>query len=113
MSIIDRPPLGLKQPKAKRDPKRLARVAELPCVVCYFYGLPCSSPVQVHHCIHGRYSQARAPDSATIPLCEGHHQGEFDNTQLAVHRNKAEWELKFGPDTDFIEWTNKELEESE
>jgi len=89
----------------KRCREHMARVAELPCCICDAYGMPQISPTQVHHCIHGRYSTARRDDMMTIPLCEGHHQGMFDTSKLAIHREKRLWKEKYGPDTDYIERT--------
>jgi hypothetical protein len=89
--LAGRPPLGQKSEKAKRDPARLAAVARLPCVICG------SQPVQVHHVISGRYSQRKAPDSMTIPLCWRHHLGPD-----GIHADKAAWEAAYGPDTDFL-----------
>ena len=56
-------PLGLKGAKPRRDRGHMARVAALPCVCCGAW------PVECHHVICGRYSQRRAPDTHTIPLC--------------------------------------------
>lgn len=100
---------NFKPPKEKRDPIRLAAVASMPCCICEEYGEPQASPTQVHHCIHGRYSQHRAPDSMTIPLCEGHHQGLWDKTKIALHREPARWVQEYGKDTDWISWTEERL----
>jgi hypothetical protein len=75
-------------PKRKPDRAHLARVAELPCVICGRH------PVQVHHCIHGRYSQRKADDRETIPLCREHHD--------ELHAGKASWAEKYGPDHAFL-----------
>jgi len=89
--LAGRPPLGLKTGKAKKDPARLAAVAQLPCVICG------ARPVHVHHVISGRYSQRKAPDAMTVPLCWNHHLGPE-----GIHTNKAAWERKHGPDTGFL-----------
>ncbi len=91
------------------DPARLSAVAAMPCVICTEYGLPQSSPTQVHHCIHGRYGTRKAPDSMTIPLCEGHHQGFFDIHKTAIHHEPAKWRDLYGKDTDWISWTEERL----
>lgn len=101
-------PMGLKQPKPARGTKaareHMARVAALPCVCCGAH------PVEVHHCISGRFGQRKASDFDTIPLCYPHHRGA-----AGIHTNKAEWERTFGPDTDYLpvvrdmlagEWVN-------
>lgn len=74
--------------KPKRDPAHMGRVAQLPCVICG------SWPVQVHHCIHGRYSQRRAPDRETIPLCVFHHD--------ELHRYPAAWKRAHGEDRSYL-----------
>ena len=63
-------------------------VAQLPCACCG------ASPVQVHHCIHGRYSQSRASDFDTIPLCPWHHD--------MLHLRTAAWKAAYGLDVDFL-----------
>lgn len=93
----------------RKDRKRLAAVAALPCCICTEYGMAQASPTQVHHCIHGRYSTTKAPDSMTIPLCEGHHQGLFDTSKLALHRAPATWRETYGADTDWLSWTEERL----
>ena len=89
--LAGRGPLGLKEPKAKKNPAHLARVATLACVICG------ARPVHVHHCISGRYSQRKSPDIETIPLCWNHHQGPE-----GIHQDKAAWEALHGPDTRYL-----------
>ena len=96
--LFARGPLGQKAAKAKKDPARLAAVAKLPCVICGAYN------VQVHHCISGRYSQRKAPDSMTISLCWNHHLGPE-----GIHADKAAWEAQHGPDTGFLPAVNARL----
>jgi hypothetical protein len=110
MTLISRPPLGQKT-KAKKDAKRLAAVAAMPCVICHEYGLPQRSQTQVHHCIHGRHSQRRAPDSMTLPLCEGHHTGLMDTTKIALHREPLKWQTLYGQDVDWLNWVEARMEE--
>ena len=85
-----REPLGLKQPRQK-DAKHLARVAQLPCVICGAW------PVQVHHCICGRFSQRKAGDYETIPLCYEHHLGAD-----GIHSGKETWVSKYGADHEYL-----------
>jgi len=99
--LAGRPPLGQKPEKGKRDPSRLAAVARLPCVIC------CAWPVQVHHCISGRYSMRKAPDSMTIPLCHFHHLGA-----AGIHQDKAGWEAKHGLDTGFLPLVNRTIKQN-
>ena len=105
MNITSRPPLGLKAPKPAKDRRCLAAVAALPCVICHEYGLPQLSPTQVHHVIMGRGGNRKTPDAMAIPLCEGHHQGNFDTSKIAIHREPALWREAYGPDTDYISRT--------
>jgi Recombination enhancement, RecA-dependent nuclease len=92
------------QKPAKRvsDPAYMARVAALGCIVCEAFGEPQISPTQVHHCIHGRFGTRRAGDHDTIPICEGHHQGNFDTSKLALHRTPAAWKRAYGPDHSYV-----------
>lgn len=94
-NLAGKPPLGLKQPKPVRGTKagrdHMASVAALPCVICGY------RPVEVHHCISGRYGQHKASDLQTIPLCYEDHRGPN-----GIHANKAAWEALNGPDTDYL-----------
>lgn len=110
MNLAGKPPLGLKQPVQRQDKARLAAVAAMPCVICHEWGLQQLSPTQVHHCIHGRHGTRRAPDSMTVPLCEGHHQGLMDTSKVALHREPAEWQRLYGPDTGWISWVEDRLQ---
>lgn len=107
--LAGRGPLGLKEPKAKPDPAYLAAVRELPCVICHAFGEPQLSPTSAHHCIHGRFSQRKAPDRAAIPLCEGHHQGLRDKSKTAVHAEPTKWKRLYGEDTEYIAITQDRI----
>ena len=109
MNLANRPPLGLKAPKAKPDTAYLARVRELPCIICQEYGMRQTSPTAAHHPIMGRYGNRKVPDCMAIPLCEGHHQGLFDTTKVAVHREPERWQRLYGKDTDWIAPTQDRL----
>ena len=86
-------PTGLKEPKPSKAAGKahMARVAALPCVICGYW------PVEVHHCISGRYGQRKASDFHTIPLCLNHHRG-----MEGIHASKAAWEALNGLDTDYL-----------
>ncbi|AXC50028.1 DUF968 domain-containing protein [Paracoccus suum] len=96
-NLARRGPVGLKPDgptAADRAAGRahMARVAQLPCIICG------ARPVEVHHCISGRFGQRRVSDFDTIPLCARHHrEGPF-----SIHGNKALWVATNGPDTDFL-----------
>lgn len=102
MNLSNRGPLGLRAPKAAQDLAYLARVRGLPCCICEAFGEHQRTPTQAHHVCHGRFSSRKTPDRMAIPLCDGHHQGEFDTTKLAIHQEKAAWLEAYGPD---YEWT--------
>ena len=68
------------------------------------------SRTTVHHVFHGRYSSAREDDEKTIPLCDGHHQGEFDTSKIAIHREKARWAELYGEDYTYLPEINRRLE---
>lgn len=109
MSLMGKPPLGLKVGKTKPDPKYLEAVRGLPCCICEAFGFHQSTPTQAHHPICARYGNERAPDHEAIPLCDGHHQGDFDTTKIAIHRDRALWVEWFGPDRDYIAATKDRL----
>lgn len=109
MTLSNRGPLGLRQPKPKPDHAYLSRVRELPCCICEAFGEPQRSPTQAHHPIHGRFSQRKVPDRMSIPLCEGHHQGDFDISKLALHREPDAWRKAYGEDHEWIAPTQDKL----
>lgn len=75
MTPAPKPP---KPVRGSKEAKRhMAAVAQLACLVCGRYG------VQVHHCIHGRFSQTKASDFDTLPLCADHHD--------ELHAGKESW----------------------
>ncbi len=100
-----------KKPKAAKDPDYLARVRQRPCCICEAFGEEQLSPTTAHHPIHDRHSGAKRPDSTAIPVCDGHHQGTFDTSKLAIHRAPEQWREKYGPDTDYIAPTQDRLAE--
>ena len=74
----------------------MGQVKQLPCCIC---GSP--GPNEAHHCISGRYSARKASDWHTVPLCAFCHR----IGPTAIHNGKASWEVRNGPDTDYIEQT--------
>lgn len=99
--VFAKPPLGLKKSHQKKDPKYLSWLHEQPCIICEMHAEPQNSPTQAHHVIHGRYSNAKTPDGCAIPLCDGHHQGMFDTTKIALHREPAKWKEAYGLDYEY------------
>jgi hypothetical protein len=106
-------PLGQKQPKAKKDPAYLRAVRSLPCVICDAYGERQNSPTTAHHWIMGRGSARKTPDRQAIPLCDGHHQGTFDTSKTAIHREPDAWREAYGTDRDWVEVTQDKIEQME
>lgn len=102
-------PIHQKATREGKDPARLAAVAAMPCVICHEWGMVQTSPTQVHHCIHGRFGSRKAPDSMTLPLCEGHHQGLRDTSKIALHREPDAWRAAYGEDVDWISWVEERL----
>jgi hypothetical protein len=109
MNLAGLPPLGLKAEKAKPDPDYLDAVRELPCCICEAYGEPQLSPTTAHHPIHGRFSHRKVPDRMAIPLCDGHHQGNFDHSKVAVHREPTKWKRLYGEDHEFTSATQDRI----
>jgi len=103
MNLANRPPPGLKGNKSKPDPAYLARVRELPCIICREFGELQLSPTTAHHPIHDRHGTRKRSDRCAIPLCDGHHQSLFDNSKVAIHRAPAEWRERYGADHEWIE----------
>lgn len=109
MNLAGKPPLGIKEDRPAKDPAYLAAVGSLPCVICHEWGMIQQSRTTVHHCIHGRHGTRKVPDCMTIPLCEGHHQGNFDTSKIALHREPKRWREQYGNDTDWIGWVQERL----
>jgi hypothetical protein len=93
MSLMGKPPLGLKQPKPKRKTKsgarHMGRVKLLSCVIC---GKP--GPSDAHHCKSGKMAR---DDFKVIPLCFECHRGPN-----GFHAAQHTWEAKNGPDHEFL-----------
>ena len=98
-----------KPPKAKPRPDYLLAVRMLPCCICEAFGGAQTIATQAHHPICGRHSTRKTPDIMAIPLCEGHHQGDFDTSKVAIHRDREEWVRQYGADTDWIAPTQDKL----
>lgn len=85
------PPLGQKVKKERGTAAaraHMGKVAALRCVCCLRPG-----PSQVHHVIHGRFSQAKSSDFDTIPLCVRCHTELHANKTLWADRNGFDWEF--------------------
>ena len=104
MSLAGFRPLGLKAPKAAKDPAYLARVRELPCCICEAFGEAQTTPTAAHHVIMGRFSQRKTPDRMAVPLCYEHHQGG-----KGIHTAPQWWADTYGNDFDFTAKTQDAL----
>ena len=103
-------PVAPKEARTGRDSAYLGLVASLPCCICEAFGEMQLSPTQAHHCIHDRFSTRRTPDRMAIPLCEGHHQGLFDTSKLALHQSPQKWREAYGADHEWIAPTQDKIE---
>lgn len=109
MNITGRP-IYQKPAKAKPDPAYLEAVRQLPCVICEAFGEPQNSPTTAHHWIMGRGGNRKTPDQEAIPLCRGHHQGDFDTTKIAIHREPEAWREAYGADHEYVAVTQDRIE---
>jgi hypothetical protein len=93
-------------PKRDLDPDYLARVAELPCVICKIIGTYQANRTEVHHKLVPGMG-IRASDYDTMPLCVYHHRtGKFGE---AVHNGTKSFEAKYGIQDDHIKETQRKL----
>ena len=93
-----------KKSKPKKDPKYLDYVRSLPCIICQTFHEPQNSVTTAHHPIHQRYSAGKKrADNEAIPLCEGHHQGLWDQSKIAVHKEPQLWKIKYGYDHQYTD----------
>lgn len=106
-NLFNKPPLGIKKSKTRtKDDKHLDKIRQMPCCVCKKFGLVQRSPTTAHHCIHDRYGSRKTSDYDAVPLCDGHHQALWDNSQeVAIHNNKAKWRALYGPDWSYVQVT--------
>ena len=99
-NLAGKPPLGLKQPKDKKDEKYLDEVRARPCCICRKFGEIQRSPTTAHHPIHDRHGTRKVGDRMAIPLCDDHHQQLWgnDKSKIAIHQQPLKWREKYGPD---------------
>jgi len=64
----------------RMDELRIERMMRLGCIACAFLDIPC--PAQ--ECHHILDINRRMGDWFTIPLCRGHHQGDFTPEQKTL-----------------------------
>ena len=99
-NLFNKPPLGIKKSKDKKDEKFLQKIRELPCCICKRFGMVQRSPTTAHHPIHDRYGTRKVSDRLAIPLCDDHHQQLWgtDKSKLAIHKEPLKWRELYGPD---------------
>jgi hypothetical protein len=78
------------------------QVLAMPCMFCEMSGLRQCSPTTGHHAWHRRYSNRKRPDQFMLPVCDGHHQGMFDNSKISLEREPAAWKALYGDDIDHV-----------
>lgn len=96
--------------KPSKDPAYLKQVRGLSCVICEAFGYVQTSPTEAHHPICDRHGFEKAPDREALPLCNGHHTGDFDTSKIAIHRDRALWVEWYGSDREYIAVTQDRLE---
>lgn len=99
---------GRKKPATPAERQHMNACHKVPCVICNHYGFVQNSATTAHHWIMGRGQQRKTPNSETIALCDGHHQGDWDTSKVAVHREPKLWRKLYGRDKDWLDKT-KEL----
>ena len=64
----------------KEEIKRMDRIMQLGCVACAHLGIV----MIAQECHHILYGNTRMGDLYTIPLCRGHHQGDWNDEQKLI-----------------------------
>jgi hypothetical protein len=78
----------------------LDKLSSLGCYCCKV-DYKIETPANIHHIREGQGMGQRSEHiGETIPLCEGHHQGNFDTSKLAFHKNPKAWREKYGSEAD-------------
>ena len=110
MNITNRAPFQ-KAEKVTPAPQYLRAVRSLPCCICEAFGEVQLSATTAHHWIMGRGGNRKTPDQQAIPLCDGHHQGTFDTSKIAVHREPEAWAEAYGLDSEWTAATQDKIEQ--
>ena len=98
-NLAKKPPLGLKDKSNKpRNEKYLNEIRQRKCIICQTFHEVQLSPTTAHHPIHDRHGTRKRSDGTAIPLCEGHHQGLWDQSKVAIHKEPKRWRELYGPD---------------
>ena len=91
----------------------MSAVAGLGCQACLQDGHP-DTPATVHHSRTRPDGQKygaglRACHFETMGLCEAHHQGQLDTSQLAFHRNPQAFEARYGTELEILARVDEQL----
>lgn len=93
----------------------MADRAQEPCIICRLHGEVQVSRTTIHHPIHDRVQtdsdegfskqkgSRRASDERGLPICDGHHQGDFDTSKVSLHREPEKWKRLYGNDYDYLD----------
>lgn len=106
---LTRQPIAQKPEKAEPRPDYLRAVRSLPCCICEAFGEVQRTRTEAHHPICERHGTLKRPDITAVPVCIGHHKGDFDTSKVAIHRDREEWVRRYGEDTDWIAPTQDKL----
>ncbi len=71
--------MGPSKPQTKAEKQRNDRLADMHCPCCRSVEFMGKLPVEIHHIIVGN---KRLGHWYTLPLCKGHHKGEWHPAQL-------------------------------
>lgn len=101
-NLAKKPPLGLKdKSKKQKNESYLNEVRKRKCVICQAFQEVQLSPTTAHHPIHDRFGTRKRSDETAIPLCEGHHQGLWDQSKVAIHKEPKRWRELYGSDWEY------------
>lgn len=102
-------------PEGRADKEHMGNLADQPCIICETHGEIQTSKTTIHHPTHDRVQtdsddghskakgQRRAAHSRGLPICDGHHQGRYDTSKVALHREPDKWKELYGNDFDYVE----------
>lgn len=79
----------------KQERQWMDAISQLGCCVCS------RSPVQIHHLLSGG---RRIGHLSSIPLCQPHHQGGFNDAKIVSrHPYKRAFEERYGTEQQLLE----------
>lgn len=93
----------------KADSARVERMLVMGCCACATLGIPNYHQVEAHHILSGH---RQLGDWYTIPLCKGHHQGYFtesqrirlrDDERVSIGTGRKPFNEKFGTERELWE----------